>query len=115
MNDENHLHAIGEELAALKASNEADHKSYQRRLDALEDAQHQQTRMLLDIQNISNAQQNILSTINRIDGKVDKLDKRISVIEREPGDKWKKLAFEIVKYIVLAAVGVAVGYIIKGV
>lgn len=114
MNDENHLNAIGEELAALKARNEADHKSYQRRLNALEDAQHQQTGMLLDIQNISNAQQNILSTINRIDGKVDKLDKRISVIEREPADKWKKLAFEIVKYIVLAAVGVAVGYIIKG-
>ena len=45
---------------------------------------------------------------------MDKLDKRISVIEREPADKWKKLAFEIVKYIVLAAVGVAVGYIIKG-
>ena len=103
MNDENHLNAIGEELAALKASNESDHKSYQRRLNAL------------DIQNISNAQQNILSTINSIDGKVDKLGKRIDVIEREPGDKWKKLAFEIVKYVVLAAVGVAVGYIIKGV
>ena len=115
MNDENHLHAIGEELAALKARNEADHKSYQRRIGALEEAQSRQTEMLLAIQNISNAQQNIVTKVNSIDGKVDKLGKRIDVIEREPGDKWKKLAFEIVKYIVLAAVGVAVGYIIKGV
>lgn len=114
MNDENHLHEIGEELAALKASNEADHKSYQRRIKTLEDAQHQQTQMLLAIQNISNTQQNIASKVDRIDGKVDKLGKRIDVIEKEPGDKWKKLAFEIVKYVVLAAVGVAVGYIIKG-
>ena len=114
MNDENHLHAIGEELAALKASNEADHKSYQRRIGALEEAQTKQTEMLLAIQNISNAQQNIVTKVNSIDGKVDMLGKRIDVIEKEPGDKWKKLAFEIVKYVVLAAVGVAVGYIIKG-
>ena len=115
MNDENHLHAIGEELAALKASNEADHKSYQRRIKTLEDAQHQQTEMLLAIRDVSNAQQNIATKVNSIEGKVDKLDKRIDVIEKEPGDKWKKLAFEIIKYVVLAAVGVAVGYIIKGV
>ena len=35
-------------------------------------------------------------------------------IEHEPGEKWKKITFEIVKYLVLAAVGVAAGYFIKG-
>ena len=109
-----HLHEIGEQLAALKGENEEAHKSYQRRIKALEEGQSKQTEMLLAIRDISNAQKNIVTKMTSIDGKVDKLDKRIDVIEKEPGDKWKKLAFEITKYIVLAAVGVAVGYIIKG-
>lgn len=50
----------------------------------------------------------------RVENAVGKLDKRITEIEMEPADKWKKVSFEIVRYIVLAVVGVAVGYLIKG-
>ena len=39
---------------------------------------------------------------------------RVAAIEKEPGERWKKISFEIIKYIVLAAVGAAIGYIMKG-
>ena len=38
---------------------------------------------------------------------------RVSAIEKEPGERWKKIGFEIIKYIVLAAVGAAIGYFSK--
>ena len=38
---------------------------------------------------------------------------RVSVIEKEPGERWKKIGFEIIKYIVLAAVGAVIGYLSK--
>lgn len=50
----------------------------------------------------------------RVENAVGKLDKRITEIEKEPGERWKKISFEIIKYVVLAVVGVAVGYFING-
>ena len=49
-----------------------------------------------------------------MDGTLKNVASRVSKIEQEPGEKWKKIAFEIVKYLVLAAVGVAAGDFIKG-
>lgn len=114
-NNVERLHAMGEQLAALQAENEEAHKSYQRRIKALEDNQREQTEMLLAIRDISNAQANIVSKVDRIDGKVDRLGVRIDTMEKEPGDKWKKVSFEVIKYVVLALIGAAVGYVIKGI
>ena len=44
---------------------------------------------------------------------METVENRVSQIEKEPGEKWKKIVFELVKYVVLTAAGAAIGYIIK--
>ena len=44
---------------------------------------------------------------------VEQVDQRVGKIEQEPAERWKKVTFEIIKYIVIAAVGAAVGMIVK--
>jgi hypothetical protein len=34
-------------------------------------------------------------------------------MEKEPGEKWKKVTWEILKYVLLAVVGLVVGLIVK--
>lgn len=44
----------------------------------------------------------------------DETDKRVAKLEKEPGEEYKKLKFEVVKQIVLAIAGAVVGYFLKG-
>lgn len=51
--------------------------------------------------------------VDRLAERMRSVSGRVSVIEKEPGERWKKIGFEIIKYIVLAAVGAVVGYLAK--
>ena len=102
------------EMKAGLSANATEHASFKRRLDACEDKLGEQTKMLVIMERQSNAIENMNAGIGRVEKKVDSIDGRVAVLEKEPADKWKKLAFEIVKYVVIAALGLAVGYIIKG-
>jgi hypothetical protein len=95
------------------AANKAEHDSFKRRLNSLEEAGKERTEMLLAIQRIGDAQETVVEKVAGIATSVEGVEKRLDEIEKEPGDNAKKLAFEIVKYIVLAIVGVIVGYFIK--
>lgn len=96
------------------ATNKAEHESFKRRLKDLEDGGKERTEMLLAIQRQGDAIQSMDKKMDGIAVSVGRVEKRVDEIEKEPADKWKKISFEIVKYVVLAAVGVAVGYILKG-
>ena len=91
------------EMSNTLAKNEQEHKSFRRRLDELEKEAQKQNGVLVTLQ-----RQGVKATVENI-------DKRVDSIEHEPADKWKKVTFEIVKYIVIAAVGAAIAIIMKGV
>lgn len=102
------------EMSNAIARNEMEHKSFLRRLDELEHSTKKQNDILVTLQKQGDSIEVMAKTLSEVKMTVGSIDRRVDAIEREPADKWKKIAFEIVKYIILAAVGVAVGYAIKG-
>lgn len=95
------------------AANEVEHSSFRRRLEALEGAAKERTEMLLAIQRQGDAIENIGKKVGEIAVSVSKVESRVDEIENEPADRYKKLTYEIIKGVLLAVVGVVVGYFIK--
>ena len=89
------------EMSNTLAKNEQEHKSFRRRLD--------------ELQKQGDAIENMTRALTEVKATVENIDKRVDSIEHEPADKWKKVTFEIIKYIVIAAVGAAITIIMKGV
>ena len=112
MNDHDFM-ALKESVDKETAANHAEHSSFKRRLEALEEAGKERTEMLLAIQRIGDAQETVIEKVAGIAESVDGVEKRLDKIEKEPGDQARKMAFEVAKYIVLAIVGAFVGYFIK--
>ena len=99
------------QLSEGMAENRTEHRSFRRRLDELEENGRRQNEILLTLQRQADA---IESINKKIDGVVDSVRAvagRVSEIEKEPAERWKKVSFEIIKYIVLAAVGAAIGFL----
>lgn len=111
--NEHDFMALKESVDKETAANQAEHASFKRRLATLEEAGKERTEMLLAIQRIGDAQETVIEKVAGIADSVDGVEKRLDKIEKEPADQAKKMAFEIVKYIVLAIVGAFVGYFIK--
>lgn len=107
-----------ESIAKLRedaAANEREHESFRRRLHEHDEKIAEMSGLMLAIQRQGDAIESMTNTLKGLKTSVDNVEKRVADIEKEPGEKWKKVAFEVVKYVVLAAVGVAVGYVVKGV
>ena len=85
-----HLNELREKMAA----NEREHESFRRRLK-----EHDVMERVVD------AQQKTQQSIDRV-------EKRVVDLEREPADRWRKLAFEILKWAVIGALGLIAGYIL---
>lgn len=107
------LHTQVSQFAEKLAENRTEHRSFLRRLAELEENGKRQTEILVTLQRQADAIESINTKIDKLAGGVDQVAGRVSEMEREPADRWKKLAFEIIKYIVLAVVGVFVGYFLK--
>ena len=107
------LNELEKSVAEETARNEAEHSSYKRRLSDLEDGYKQQNGILITLQKQADAIESIDKKIDGVTGAVEGVSTRLDKIEQEPADKWKKISFEIVKYIVIAAVGVIVGVVFK--
>lgn len=106
-----------EQYAQLKAdlaANDTEHSSFKRRLDEHDAALKKQGDILIVMERQSNAIEKMGSSVMRVEKKVDSIDNRVAVLEKEPGDKWKKVTFEIIKYVVIAAVGFAASYLLNG-
>ena len=111
--DEHEFLDLRSQVDQETAANKAEHSSFKRRLEALEGAAKERTEMLLAIQRQGDAIENIGKKVGEIAISVSKVESRVDEIENEPADKYKKLTFEVIKYILLAVVGVVVGYFIK--
>lgn len=102
------------ELREAMSSNMQAHTEYERRLSDLENYRDYERKALLTMQDIKNDTQNLVKQFDKLEKKMDALTTRVDALEREPATNWKKMGFEIVKYVVLALIGAAMGYLIKG-
>jgi len=101
------------EVVAKLASNETEHKSFCRRLDEHDALLREQNKIVVAIEKQSNAIETMNKSMGRVESKVDSLSGRVDAMEKEPGEKWKKVSWEILKYVLLAVVGLVVGLIVK--
>lgn len=123
------LQDLSDEVARATSANKEAHKEYERRLGELEESGKRQSEILVTLQKQADAIESMNGKIDtfsdkvdskidgmseRVESAVDRLDKRITEIEKEPGEKWKKISFEVIKYIVIAAVGAGVAFLSKG-
>lgn len=109
MNDEQYAEIIG----ALRA-NEQEHASYNRRLHEHDEKIDKLQQTQVQLANLTNAVNNLASGIGEVKTAVQSVDKRVGELEREPADKWKKITWEIVKAVVMAAVGAGIAILTKG-
>ena len=101
------------EVMAQLASNETEHKSFRRRLEEHDALLREQNKIVVAIEKQSNAIETMNTSMGRVEKKVDNLSGRVDAMEKEPGEKWKKVTWEILKYVLLAIAGVVVGLIVK--
>lgn len=109
MNDEQYAEIIG----ALRA-NEQEHSSYNRRLHEHDEKIDKLQQTQIQLANLTNAVNNLASGIGEVKTAVQSVDKRVGELEREPADKWRKITWEIVKAVVMAAVGAGIAILTKG-
>lgn len=109
MNDEQYAKIIG----ALRA-NEQEHSSYNRRLHEHDEKIDKLQQTQVQLANLTNAVNNLANGIGEVKTAVQSVDKRVGELEREPADKWKKITWEIVKAVVLAAAGAGIAILTKG-
>lgn len=109
MNDEQYAEIIG----SLRA-NEQEHSSYNRRLHEHDEKIDKLQQTQIQLANLTNAVNNLANGIGEVKTAVQSVDKRVGELEREPADKWKKITWEIVKAVVMAAVGAGIAILTKG-
>ena len=109
-----HYHDKIEQILQEIAANNQEHASFRRRLNEVEKQSDKQTDLIVELKEQGNTLKTMTKSLNSMEKTITDVGERVGKLEKEPADKWKKMSFEIVKYIVLAAVGVAVGYILKG-
>jgi peptidoglycan hydrolase CwlO-like protein len=109
MNDEQYAEIVG----ALRA-NEQEHSSYNRRLHEHDEKIDKLQQTQVQLANLTNAVNNLANGIGEVKTAVQSVDKRVGELEREPADKWKKITWEIVKAVVMAAVGAGIALLTKG-
>ncbi len=101
------------EVAAQLASNETEHRSFRRRLDEHDALLREQNKIVVAIEKQSAAIETMNKSMGRVETKVDGLSGRVDAMEKAPAEKWKKVTWEILKYVLLAALGIVLGLILK--
>lgn len=112
--DEQYISQQLVELRESASSNAQAHVEFERRLADLENYREYERKTLLTMQDIKNDTQNLIKQFDKLEKKMDSLSERVDALEREPATNWKKMGFEVLKYVILAAVGATLGYLIKG-
>lgn len=97
------------EVMAQLASNETEHKSFRRRLDEHDTLLREQNKIVVAIEKQSSAIETMNTSMGRVEKKVDSLSGRVDAVEKKPGEKWEKVTWEILKYVLLAIAGVVIG------
>lgn len=102
------------ELLARLAANAQEHESFKRRLTEVEKASKEHGEIMLQMTRQNAAIESILKSQERTEKKIEKVDSRVAALEAEPADKWKKISWEVIKAVVLAAAGIIIGNMIGG-
>ena len=95
------------------AESRGDQQTILYRLGELEQGYRRQGDLNVALQRQTDAIETLQEKVNMLAEKLRGVADRVAEIEKEPGERWKKIGFEIIKYIVLAAVGAAIGYLSK--
>lgn len=103
------------EIMAALAANEMEHKSFKRRLDEMAETMKKTGEILVVLERQSNAIERMGRGIDRVEKKVDNVDNRVAVLEKEPGEKWKKITSEIIKWAVIGILSGVAGYVLRGI
>lgn len=101
------------ELVENMASAKAEHNAFNRRLDEHDKKLEDLYDLSLAIQKQGTTLEAVGKTLTSLKTSVDAVAMRVSAIEKEPADNAKKIVFEIIKYVLLAAAGAAIGYLFK--
>ncbi len=101
------------EIAEKLAKNEAEHKAFSEKLEEHDGLLREQNKIFIALERQSNAIESMNTSMGRVEKKVDGINGRVEALEKEPAEKWKKTTWEILKYVLLAIVGLVVGWIIK--
>lgn len=80
-------------------------KDHKRRLDGIESEVKEQGKLLNTIDKLVAGLARFDEKITDLSDKIDGLGNRINLIELKPAEKWERIIFEILKYVVLAGVG----------
>lgn len=91
------------QLCADMAANEREHESFRRRL-------HEHDEQINAIHQLTATVGQLAQAMNDTKKTVEKIDRRVEEIEKEPADKAKKIVFEVIKCVVLALVGAMLAY-----
>lgn len=91
------------------ARNEQEHESYNRRLREHDETLKELGKTQVILERLTNAVNNLTSGMSDLKTAVHGVEQRVIDIEKEPGDKWKKITFEILKWVIIGVLGFAAG------
>lgn len=103
-----------EQYAAIQAdlaANAKEHESYNRRLSEHDDAIRELSKTQLILERLSNAVNNLATTMTEVKSSVQRVDQRVAQLEQEPADKWKKMTWKVVELVLAAVVGAVIMYV----
>ena len=101
------------QLNEYLAESRSDHWKILKRLDDIEDRYQRHSDMPVTLQRQADAVEALHEKVDALANSLRSVSSRVEDMEKEPGEQWKKMGFEIIKYIVLAAVGAAIGFLMK--
>lgn len=104
-----HIAELRERMAAVDKESE----SFRRRLADHDDRLGQISDLALAIQRQSGVLERVVESQHRTETSIDRVEKRVVELEREPADRWKKMAFEVIKWAVIGALGIVAGYFLS--
>ena len=113
LDNQRRLNTLTQKVAEETGYNEAEHDAFNRRIEALENGGKTQNEILVTLQRQADNIETMNEKIDAVSTSVEHVAERVTVIEKEPADKWKKITFEVIKCVVLAVAGIAVGVIFK--
>lgn len=108
------LNKVERTVAEKTGENTAAHQAIEHRLDTLEESMKEQNGILVTLQKQADAIESMNGKIDDVADSIKGVVTRIDKIEHEPGERWKTVTLEVIKYIVTAAIGAGVGILIKG-
>ena len=102
------------EIKGMLMANEKEHQSYNRRLQDHDEHLTKLDQTYIILERLTNSVNSLTSSVGDMKTTLQSVDRRVSEIEKEPADKWKKLTWKIVELVIAAIVGAAIAVFIKG-